>query len=340
VDLNVCFILVNHIVGLIRGLKMNKGKSLNCCSVSRCTLGDVTPGPDLREIKSGRHTKAEKKMSYISGGDFLMGSKDSDGNREDGEGPVRKIRIRPYYMDTTAVTNNEFSAFVGETGYKTDAEKFGWSFVFHLLIHESQFSKAKQISQIPWWFALKDAYWFQPEGAGSSIQDRMEHPVTHISWNDAAAFCKWAEKRLPTEAEWEYAARGGLTQKKFPWGDELNPNGEHYCNIWQGVFPTKNTEKDGYLGTAPAKSYPANGFGLYNMSGNVWEWCADWFSSEINLKDINNPKGPICGENKVVRGGSYLCHKSYCNRYRVAARSSNTIDTSAGNLGFRCVKDI
>ncbi len=181
------------------------------------------------------------------------------------------------------------------------------------------------------------AYWFQPEGPGSTIDDRMDHPVIHVSWNDAKAFCDWAGKRLPTETEWEYAARGGLEQKKYPWGDELTPNGEHYCNIWQGDFPYKNTEEDGYLGTAPATSFPANGFGLYNVAGNVWEWCEDWFTNrsdrEIDAKQINNQTP------KVMRGGSYLCHKSYCNRYRVAARSSNTMDSSTGNLGFRCVAD-
>src|SRR5699024_4342161 len=155
----------------------------------------------------------------------------------------------------------------------------------------------------------------------------------HVPWNDANAFCKWAGKRLPTEKEWEYAARGGLEQKKYVWGDELHPNGDHYRNIWQGEFQRHNTGEDGFLGTAPTKSFPPNRYGLYNMAGNVWEWCSNWFDPSINLLMNNVPKS------KAMRGGSYLCHESYCNRYRVAARSSNTVDSSTGNLGFRCVMD-
>ena len=163
----------------------------------------------------------------------------------------------------------------------------------------------------------------------------MDHPVVHVSWNDAKAFCNWAGKRLPTEKEWEFAARGGLEQKKYVWGDELHPNGKHYCNIWQGAFPNTNTMEDGYLGTAPVDSFPPNGYGLHNMAGNVWEWCANWFDQSMNLSSRVDLKAP-----KAMRGGSYLCHHSYCNRYRVAARSSNTMDSSTGNLGFRCVRDI
>jgi formylglycine-generating enzyme required for sulfatase activity len=160
----------------------------------------------------------------------------------------------------------------------------------------------------------------------------MEHPVVHISWNDALAYCHWAGKRLPSEAEWEFAARGGLRQKIYPWGDELTPNGKHQCNIWQGKFPTFNSGADGHTGTAPVKSFLPNGFGLYNCAGNVWEWCSDWFSPF--------KRNPESGESKIIKGGSYLCHASYCNRYRVAARTANTPDSSSGHTGFRCAGEV
>ncbi|MGH2647807.1 MAG: formylglycine-generating enzyme family protein, partial [Ginsengibacter sp.] len=191
------------------------------------------------------------------------------------------------------------------------------------------------------WCAIQGAKWNTPEGQNSNINERMDHPVVHISWNDSIAYCQCVNKRLPTEAEWEYAARGGLVQKKFPWGNELMQNNEHHCNIWQGTFPDYNNLDDGYLGTAPAKSFKPNNFCLYNMAGNVWEWCNDWFSDCFHETDTRiNPKGPLQGDAKVMRGGSFLCHHSYCNRYRVAARSSNTIDSSTSNIGFRCAAGI
>lgn len=308
----------------------------SCCSVSR----DHAASHILKSTQSPTRQKTDKlkfqeKMVYLPGGPFLMGTDDKEGFPADNEGPVRNVAIKTFYMDRTAVTNREFSQFVKETNYTTDAEKYGWSFVFYKFLFEEELKTAQQLQETPWWFAVEEAYWYQPEGDGSDIETRMEHPVIHVSWNDAKAFCKWAGKRLPLEKEWEFAARGGLEQKRYPWGDELHPNGRHYCNIWQGDFPRTNTKEDGYLGTAPANSFLPNGYGLYNTAGNVWEWCADWFDKSVNLSPAVAPRKP-----KAMRGGSYLCHYSYCNRYRVAARSANTMDSSTGNLGFRCVRDV
>jgi formylglycine-generating enzyme required for sulfatase activity len=178
-----------------------------------------------------------------------------------------------------------------------------------------------------------------PEGPRSTIEDRADHPVVHISWNDAGAFCEWADVRLPTEAEWEYAARGGLVGSRFPWGDELEPSGEHLMNVFQGTFPTNNDEADGYAGTAPVHAFKPNGYGLYQMTGNVWEWTADWFGpTYYRVSPREDPTGPEAGAARVMRGGSYLCHESYCNRYRLDARSSITPDSSTGNLGFRVAR--
>ncbi|MCJ7841280.1 formylglycine-generating enzyme family protein [Lederbergia sp. NSJ-179] len=293
---------------------------------------------DVRE----KSVFSKEKMVLIEGGEFLMGTEDSEGFPADGEGPIRKVTLDSFYMDQYAVTNEQFAQFVNETGYVTEAEQFGWSYVFHLFLSTEILKKRpSRVAQIPWWVAVEGAYWENPEGPDSTINNRMNHPVIHISWNDAKAYCRWSGKRLPTEAEWEYAARGGFVQKKYPWGDELIVNGKHQCNIWQGKFPVKNTKADGYLSTCPVDSFSPNGYGLYNIVGNVWEWCDDWFSPKYHFDPItHNPKGPTTGTNKSMRGGSYLCHKSYCNRYRVAARSSNTPDSSTGNIGFRCVGDV
>nr|WP_231495274.1 formylglycine-generating enzyme family protein [Oceanobacillus picturae] len=287
-------------------------------------------------------TNPQEDMILIKGGKFLMGTQEKAGFPEDGEGPIRNIKVNSFYIDPHTVTNGSFARFVEETGYRTEAEQYGWSFVFYKLVSETTAKKVKQkVAQTPWWLVVEGATWDQPEGPDSNIADRMDHPVIHVSWNDAMAYCEWAGKRLPTEAEWEYAARGGLEQKTYPWGNELTPEGKHQCNIWQGDFPKENTEEDGYVGTAPAASFPPNGYGLYNMAGNVWEWCSDWFATNIHKRGgKDNPTGAETGTNKVMRGGSYLCHDSYCNRYRVAARTANSPDSSTGNIGFRCVMDV
>jgi formylglycine-generating enzyme len=265
----------------------------------------------------------------LDGGTFLMGSEDPGGFPEDGEGPVREVVVEPFRIAAYAVTNDEFGAFVEAARHRTTAERFGWSFVFAgLLPHD--FPRTHAVAHAPWWRKVEGADWRRPDGPGSSIDERGDHPVVHVSWTDARAYCRWAGLRLPTEAEWEYAARGGLEQKRYSWGDELTPAGEHRCNIWQGSFPEHNTCEDGHYGTAPVDSFEPNGFGLFNTSGNAWEWCADWF---------DDPAGPGSGRGKVIRGGSYLCHESYCNRYRVAARSRNTPDSSTGHMGFRVAAD-
>ncbi len=317
---------------------MEKGSSSSCCAASR---ENSSKGSDQPVVSSSQAVSRDN-MIRMPGGSFLMGTDDDEGFPADGEGPVREITLSAFYIDATTVTNARFDEFVKANNYITEAERFGWSFVFYQLLSEEDRKKDHRVAaSAPWWYAVQGATWKAPEGKKSDINERMDHPVVHVSWNDAMAYCQWAGKRLPTEAEWEYAARGGLLQKKFPWGDDLMQDGEHHCNIWQGNFPEYNSLEDGYLGTAPAKSFRPNGYGLYNVSGNIWEWCNDWFSPDFHKTDTrNNPKGPLQGQAKVMRGGSFLCHHSYCNRYRVAARSSNTPDSSTSNMGFRCVVDV
>jgi len=252
-----------------------------------------------------------------------MGSDDAAAIVVDGDRPTRWVEVSSFGIDPFAVTNSRFGAFAGDTGYVTDAERYGWSFVFHgFAPHGGR--AYRHAAEAPWWLQVEGADWRHPDGPGSGLQGREDHPVVHVSWADAQAYCRWAGSRLPAETEWEYAARGGLEGRRFPWGDELEPAGEHRCNVWQGSFPNENTCADGYVGTAPVDAYAANGYGLYNMVGNVWEWCADGFGD---------------GSRRALRGGSYLCHASYCNRYRVSARTGNTPDSSAGNIGFRCARD-
>ena len=272
-------------------------------------------------------------MVLVPGGPFLMGSDDHEGYPEDGEGPVRMVALAPYWMDATTVTNERFGAFVRATGYVTAAERFGWSFVFGGLLPDD-FPPTRAVASAPWWRQVEGSDWSHPEGPQSSVAERPDHPVVHVSWDDAVAFAAWEGKRLPTEAEWEHAARGGLVQRRYPWGDEREPDGQHRMNVWQGSFPVDNTVADGWVGTAPVDAYPPNGYGLHNMTGNVWEWCADWFAPHHP-----EPGGPPIGTNRVMRGGSYLCHDSYCRRYRVAARSANEPDSSTGNIGLRCALD-
>jgi formylglycine-generating enzyme len=286
-----------------------------CCAPGRAPGGEEAAAPE------SANDAATDGMVRL-GGSFLMGGEDADGFPEDREGPIREIDLPDFWIEPTAVTVRRFAEFVEDTGHSTEAERAGWSFVFAGLLPDD-FEPTRGIANAPWWRQVFGADWQHPEGPHSDADERLDHPVVHVSWNDAKAFCAWSGTRLPHEAEWEMAARGGLEGARFPWGDELEPGGRHVMNVWQGTFPSHNSGDDGWLATCPVDEYEPNGHGLMNTSGNVWEWCADRFDRQT----------------RAIRGGSYLCHASYCNRYRVAARSFNTPDSSAGNMGFRVARD-
>nr|WP_298744237.1 formylglycine-generating enzyme family protein [uncultured Microbacterium sp.] len=275
----------------------------------------------------------------IPAGSFTMGDSSGDRNPGDGEIPLHRVTLDAFEIDATTVTNDDFAVFADDTGYRTEAETFGFSAVFHLAVTASRSDVMGPAAGAPWWFGVRGADWRHPGGANSSIDDLGDHPVVHVSWNDAMAYCEWAGRRLPTEAEWEYAARGSLEAAKYPWGDEeVDAGGVWRANIWQGEFPRTNTLDDGYLTTAPVRAFSPNGYGLFQSVGNVWEWCSDWFDPRFYaVSPERNPRGPGRGGARVLRGGSYLCHISYCNRYRNSARSQNTADSSMGNAGFRTV---
>ncbi|MGI4746290.1 MAG: formylglycine-generating enzyme family protein [Janthinobacterium lividum] len=281
-------------------------------------------------------------MVTIAAGRYEIGCIGAESRAADGEGPIRTVSLDAFRIDVAAVSNIQFADFVASTGYVTDAERGGWSYVFHTLVSTRQAKRRVpgQLPDTPWWLPIKGASWRHPEGLGSHLGRRGDHPVVHVSWQDARNYAAWAGKRLPTETEWEVAARGGEAGRTYPWGDELTPNGLHRCNIWQGDFPLSDTAEDGFAGTAPVQSFEPNGYGLFNMVGNSWEWCADWWSRDWHQTDSaetrDNPGGPASGETRVIRGGSFLCHRSYCNRYRVSARSANTPDSTTSHTGFRC----
>jgi len=270
---------------------------------------------------------------------FTMGNEGVDAAPADGEGPVRRVSLAVFSIAATTVTNRAFGDFVRATRYVTDAERLRSSFVFYLQMPpeaRKQFRHA--VRGTPWWLSVVDASWQRPTGPGSHIYDRLDHPVVHISWNDAQAYCAWTGTRLPTEAEWECAARGDREDCRFPWRDDLTQKGVPRCNVWRGAFP--NSPEAGWWPepVAAADGEP-NGFGLINVCGNVWEWCADWFSPTYHRETaVENPLFAQSTGRRSMRGGSFLCHDSYCNRYRVAARSSNTPDSASSNLGFRVAK--
>jgi formylglycine-generating enzyme required for sulfatase activity len=275
---------------------------------------------------------------------------------------VHQVHLDGFWIDRTEVTNEEFAKFIRATGYKTVAERKPAAKDFPGAPPENLVPGAvvfvppahtvSKRSHYCWWRYVAGANWRHPEGPASSIDGQSKHPVVEVAWEDANAYAKWAGKRLPTEAEFEYAARGGLDRKWFSWGDELKPGGKWQANIWQGTFPYENTAEDGFAATAPVSSYPPNGYGLYDMAGNVWEWCADWYrpdyyQTSVNEKVDSNPKGPKDSfdptepsqPKRVQRGGSFLCTDQYCARYLVGARGKGEPSSGCSNVGFRCVKD-
>jgi len=260
--------------------------------------------------------------------------------RADGESPLRRGLVDSYYMAQASVTNAEFAAFIEQTGYITEAEHLGWSFVFYSQLPDDG-KDMESVPGTPWWKKVYGASWHSLSGPNCSlVQERQDHPVVHISWNDANAYCSWVGGRLPSEIEWEHAARGKLGDVIFPWGNTEPSDDENFlCNIWQGHFPNTNTVKDGYVTTAPALSYNPNGFDLYNMVGNVWEWTADEFRTPAQRKSQVKNKLQQQHRERVAKGGSFLCHKSYCYRYRIAARIGNTMDSTTTHTGFRVVWD-
>ncbi len=305
-------------------------------------------------------------MIWIEGGEFWMGANDNEGRPD--ESPQHKVKVDGFWMDVTEVTNAQFKKFVDATGYITTAErKPDWEELKKQLPagtpkpDESVLVAASLVFTPPtqpislndasqWWSWKPGASWKHPQGPGSSIEGKDNYPAVHISWDDAMAYCKWAGKRLPTEAEWEYAARGGQ-QTKYFWGNEEPENGKPKANTWQGRFPDKNTGWDKFTGAAPVRSFAPNKYGLYDIAGNVWEWCSDWYRPDYYQSVVNqtaiNPKGPSAGYDpmeptvpkKVVRGGSFMCHASYCKGYRVTARMKTSPDTGLEHTGFRCIKD-
>jgi len=294
----------------------------SCCCPSAGPAPVAAPSHGMPPAVPIASDSPPRAWCPVPAGVFLMGNDGPDAVLGDDEGPARPVELGAFRIAATTVTNAEFTDFVRATQYITDAERLGSSFVFYLQLPTSLRARARQVvSQLPWWLPVADASWQRPQGPGSDARLWPGHPVVHVSWNDAQAYCAWAGIGLPSEAQWEYAARGGLQGKRFAWGDDLcDAHGIARCNVFRGQFP--NAPLPGWeVGPVAADTGIANGLGLRNVCGNVWEWCGD----------------TLAGGNRPLRGGSFLCHDSYCNRYRVAARNANTATSSASNIGFRVV---
>jgi formylglycine-generating enzyme required for sulfatase activity len=345
------------VYAVVGGLRSHPGSTTGVTATSVVTSegaeGTVTsgsrPSPDPSREAPG---PAPEGMAWIPGGEFWMGSDDE--SMRDAR-PVHRVKVDGFWMDRTEVTNEQFAQFVRATGYVTVAERKPDPKDFpgappELLVPGSiVFTPPKEPvplnDHLVWWRYVPGADWRHPEGPGSSIAGRENHPVVHVCWDDAVAYCKWAGKRLPTEAEWEYAARGGLERRRYVWGDELNPGGKWLVNNWQGRFPVENTAEDGFARSAPVATFPPNGYGLHDMAGNVWEWCADWYQPSYSAHDRSpNPQGPSSSYDpaepgvpkRVQRGGSFLCSDLYCTRYLPGARGKGAPDSGASHVGFRC----
>lgn len=308
-------------------------ESKGCCTPAR----DVGDGVATPQWDTQTRESVPPSTVAIPGGNALVGTK-REMIPNDGEGPPRRVKVKPFRMDATAVTNARFAKFVKATGFVTEAERIGWSFVFWAHI-PPEITESQGLAEAPWWRCIDGANWREPNGPGTASACLPDHPVSQVSWNDAQAFANWAGGQLPTEAQWEHAARGGQGDVLFPWGEQEPDDTSHFpCNIWQGQFPQADTGADGWTGTAPAQSFAPNAFGLYNMCGNTWEWTADLFRIRSLKRQVKDRLAAMKGY-RLSKGGSYLCHRSYCFRYRIAARSGTSPDSATTHQSFRLVYD-
>ena len=340
--------------------------------VLACVFGLVASDPPQSTLNADSSHARPPGMVWIPAGTFTMGWDGPEGRPD--ERPAHQVHLDGFWIDATEVTNAQFAEFVEATGYRTTAERpIDWNQLRAQLPpgtpkpSEDQLQPGSMVFTPPadeartnlrehttWWRWVPGAHWRQPEGPGSTIEDRQDHPVVHVSWDDAVAFAQWAGKQLPSEAQWERAARSGQDGQRYAWGEALTPRGVHHANIWQGIFPTSDICADGHASTAPVGSYPPNAAGLYDMSGNIWEWTRDQFRTDTYQRRMQatqgecciNPTGPLntadprmphAQVTRVQKGGSFLCHPSYCSSYRPSAKMSSTPDSSMNHLGFRCV---